>query len=113
MKVTPQAFIKKYLQKIVRIRDFDAYQLSKKFKECPFLTYENKCSIHDAKPIQCARGPYGFFYQKGVYNYDCMKHINDENWTSDHFDSEIIDLIKREKNVKSTSNVDKKIDPEI
>jgi len=62
---------------------------------CVFLLDNNRCSIHDFKPIQCARGPFGFFWSPSrQYHFECVRKANvPSDWTSHELDKELIDLI--------------------
>ena len=62
---------------------------------CVFLLDDNRCSIHDFKPIQCARGPLGFFWNPSQqHHFECVKKVNLPNdWNSYQLDKELIDLI--------------------
>jgi Fe-S-cluster containining protein len=73
-----------------KVGSVQMYRLKQKFLERPFLSGSNLCSIHDAKPIQCIRGPFGFFYD-GILHYDCMRKCrNTSDWTSIDFDAKLI-----------------------
>ncbi len=66
---------------------------------CPFLLDDNRCSIHDFKPIQCARAPFGFFWDSSIHNqFECVRKADVPiDWTSYGLDKELIDLIVNEK----------------
>jgi Fe-S-cluster containining protein len=66
---------------------------------CVFLMDDNQCSIHDFKPIQCVRSPFGFFWDpSGQHQFECVKKANVSiDWTSYKLDKEIIDLIVNNK----------------
>jgi Fe-S-cluster containining protein len=66
---------------------------------CPFLLDNNLCSIHDFKPIQCARAPFGFFWDSSIHNQiECVRKADVPiGWTSYELDKELIDLIVNNK----------------
>ncbi len=43
--------------------------------QCVFLGEDNLCEVHEAKPMQCACGPFGLFWH-GDRRYECMKDID-------------------------------------
>lgn len=62
---------------------------------CVFLLDDNRCSIHDFKPIQCARGPFGFFWDPSQqHHFECVRKANvHSDWNSCQLDKALIELI--------------------
>ncbi len=66
-------------------------KLKTQFATCPFLDTNKLCTIHVAKPTQCERGPFGFFFD-GSLRYDCMSSLNSAGWSSDKLDVGLLKL---------------------
>ncbi len=66
---------------------------------CVFLLDDNRCSIHDFKPVQCLRSPFGFFWDSSIHNqFECVRKANVPiDWTSYELDKKLIDLIVNRK----------------
>ena len=59
---------------------------------CLFLE-NNACSIHAFKPLQCQRGPFGFFWD-GRIQFECMKKTRiPKNWNTELEDIELVKLM--------------------
>ena len=57
---------------------------------CVFLAKDSTCSIHDFKPEQCQRTPFGFFWDGGR-PFECMKDVElPDGWSSESSDEELI-----------------------
>ncbi len=61
---------------------------------CIFLNNSNLCNIYDFKPIQCQKGPFYFFWNEQLFNYECMKNIKiPEKWSTDEEDFKLISTL--------------------
>jgi Fe-S-cluster containining protein len=75
------AFKEMYLVKLqsLKMKSYDLYRFSAE-GSCKFLSGDNRCSIHEVKPFQCANSPFGFFWT-GRGGYACT---NDVSVPADH-----------------------------
>lgn len=96
LKIPKEEFVSTYLEvvssKDETVRDVAIFTLKNKFSVCPFLNSDNRCGVHDAKPTQCSRGPYGFFFN-GETTYDCMKDVPLTTWSSLQFDRDFVQSV--------------------
>jgi Fe-S-cluster containining protein len=64
--------------------------LGEKDGQCVFLARDNRCLVHEFKPTQCARGPFGFFW-RGERDFACMKDVRvPTSWSSVSADRELM-----------------------
>ncbi len=79
LSLTKAEFYRKYLTirgEKIENHDFYYFALESKSSDCPFVLEDDTCGIHDFKPEQCIRGPYGILYPTAVStDYDCAKDL--------------------------------------
>lgn len=58
---------------------------------CIFLDAENKCTVHEIKPVQCERTPFNYFWRAmQEVKFDCMKNVSvPKEWNTDQLDYEL------------------------
>lgn len=88
-------FIEKYCSEVAieyEGGDISIWKLKDNSGVCVFLDREtNKCTIHDVKPEQCKRTPFGFFWD-GEMHYECMEDVNIPNgWSTKEKDEQLVE----------------------
>lgn len=60
--------------------------------KCIYLDDMDHCRVHEVKPEQCARGPFGVYYPTAVADdYDCLEGLEiPEGWDTRAHDAELI-----------------------
>lgn len=58
---------------------------------CPYLDEKDHCSVHEVKPEQCARGPFGVYYPSAVSpDYECLEGLEvPQDWDTSVSDAEL------------------------
>ena len=99
LEISEEQFISDYCEEeevVTDLKILTVFTLRHNYGDCIFLTKNNLCSIYEARPVQCQRAPFGFFWNGTLdYEYDCVKDVIVPNgWTSDAMDMELLeDLI--------------------
>lgn len=95
LSLTKAEFYRQYLT--IRVEEIESYKfyyfaMESKTKDCPFVLEDETCGIHEVKPEQCIRGPYGILYPTAVSSdYDCAKDLNvPENWDTRKADQDYV-----------------------
>jgi len=95
LNISKKKFINKYCHDKQLIENIEIYKLNYKKQQCIFLT-DNLCTIHNVKPEQCIRGPFGFFYD-GILKYQCMIEADfPKNFNTDKNDIELLKINLKE-----------------
>jgi Fe-S-cluster containining protein len=74
---TIKAVLSKYCTRISVVKSgqrFGLHKLKAIKGECVFLSVDGKCKVHRVKPVQCRRGPWGFFWD-GMPRWSCMEGL--------------------------------------
>ncbi len=95
LSLSKREFFTKYLtlhQDKIDDHVFFYFAMEPKTKDCPFVQADESCGIHEVKPEQCVRGPYGILYPKAVAaDYDCAKDlVVPNNWNTSRTDTSYV-----------------------
>lgn len=108
--ISTNEFRGRYLVKIenqlTQSLPYEIHQFKETFSDCPFLGIDNTCAVHLVKPDQCARGPFGFFFD-GQARFSCMEGVDTALWNSTKADQDFVQqlLTKKDENVKKSTNI--------
>ena len=89
--LSPSAFASRFVRKTgLAVGPFDLPLLEIAEGRCVFLGADNRCGVHESKPTQCERGPFGFFW-RGTREYSCMEStVVPAQWSTLAKDKELI-----------------------
>jgi Fe-S-cluster containining protein len=92
--LVPEAFVARHCARTLEpAPGLSVHVLAHRGGACVFLDGDKRCAVHEAKPEQCRRGPFGFFWD-GERKYPCMSEpgIHMAGWSTEAWDRTLVQI---------------------